>query len=88
MNDNVKPLRPGAKVCSSTVEDVLRDLSTFVDKTNSRHYNPEYGVVVFKDISGKVCTHTLGEMTNIHLLGVLHCAQHMHVSDACDDTEG
>lgn len=88
MSDDPKvhPIRKGVLTHSSAVEEVMQDLGEFADRAGLRHYVPEYGVVVFKDATGRVCTHTLGSMTNIELLGILSCAHHLHATDSCSST--
>lgn len=82
MDDKIKPIRPGVKAHDSSVEQVMEDLGEFVEKINDHAYQPRFGCIVWLDQSGRVCTHTLGEMKAYEVIGVLATASMLYVKDA------
>jgi hypothetical protein len=80
--DKVKPIRPDIKRHDSSVEEVMADLGEFVEKINTQEYQPRFGCVVWLDQSGRVATHSLGEMKAYELIGALEVASALYVRDA------
>lgn len=81
MDDKVKPIRAGVKTQDSSVEMVMTDYAEFAERVNSHEIQPRFGVVVFLDQSGSICTHTLGEMKRFELVGIMQYAVHLHCVD-------
>lgn len=81
MDDKIKPIRPDVKTHDSSIEMVMEDLADFTEKVSSHEYQPRFGVVAFVDQNGRIFTHTLGEMRNYELVGLLQYASHLHCVD-------
>lgn len=85
MDDKVKPIRPTVQVQDSTTDMVMEDLAEFTKQVDNREYQPRFGVVAFVDQSGRIHTHTLGEMKNYELVGLMQYATHLHCVDGNAD---
>lgn len=80
----VHAIRPGVLAERSDQQaKVIEDIELLLERVRSGVYRPMFGVFAFKNQTGAVFTHTLGEMSNIELIGVMHCAVFLHTRDGC-----